>query len=84
MPDAFTYHDGFELITTEPLRLEVLAFQGGPVTLTASTVAAVESIHLSPDQARRLALLLVRAAASARKQDGGSPPGTRGGEESRG
>jgi hypothetical protein len=65
MPDAIAYHDGFDLKTAEPLRVEVLALRGGPVTLTASIAAAVETIHLTPDQARRLAMLLARAAIAA-------------------
>jgi hypothetical protein len=42
MPDAIAYHEGFALDTIEPLRVEVLALHGGPVTLTASISAAVE------------------------------------------
>jgi hypothetical protein len=70
MPGAIAYQDGFDLNTTEPLRVDVLALHGGPVTLTASTVAAVQSIHLTPDQARRLALLLNRAAVAASRDEG--------------
>lgn len=66
MPDAIAYHDGFDLNTAEPLRVEVLAIHGGPVTLTASISAAVETIHLTPDQARRLARLLASASIAAR------------------
>jgi hypothetical protein len=65
MPDAMAYHDGFDLKTAEPLRVEVLALHGGPVTLTASIAAAVETIHLTPDEARRLGTLLARAAIAA-------------------
>jgi hypothetical protein len=65
MPDGIAYHDGFDLNTAEPLRVEVLAIHGGPVTLTASIPAAVETIHLTPDQARRLAGLLARASIAA-------------------
>ena len=75
MPDAITYHDGFDLKTAEPLRVEVLALRGGPVTLTASIAAAVETIHLTPDQARRLARLLAGAAIAARRAQG-QPPAT--------
>jgi hypothetical protein len=64
MPDGIAYHDGFDLNTAEPLRVEVLAIHGGPVTLTASIPAAVETIHL-PDQARRLAGLIARASIAA-------------------
>jgi hypothetical protein len=75
MPDAITYQDGFDLKTAEPLRVEVLALRGGPVTLTASIAAAVETIHLSPDEARRLARLLAHAAVAARRVRG-EPPDT--------
>jgi hypothetical protein len=40
------------------------------VTLTASIAAAVETIHLTPDQARRLARLLARASIAARGRFG--------------
>jgi hypothetical protein len=74
MPGAIAYHDGFDLNTAERLRVEVLAIHGGPVTLTASIAAAVETIHLTPDEARRLAGLLARASIAARgrvgQQDG--------------
>jgi hypothetical protein len=50
--------------------VEVLAIHGGPVTLTASIAAAVETIHLTPDQARRLAELLTRASIAARGRFG--------------
>lgn len=73
MPDAFAYHDGFDLNTVEPLHVEVLVIHGGPVTLTASTQAAVESIHLTPDQARRLGGLLTRAAVAADWERGRRP-----------
>jgi hypothetical protein len=66
MPEAIAFHDGFDLNTAEPLGVEVLAIHGGPVTLTASIAAAVETIHLTPDQARRLAKLLARASIAAR------------------
>jgi hypothetical protein len=75
MPDVIAYHDGFALDTVEPLRVEVLALHGGPVTLTASISAAVETIHLTPDQARRLGMLLGRAAVAARRVPG-EPPDT--------
>jgi hypothetical protein len=75
MPDAITYHDGFDLKTAEPLRVEVLALRGGPVTLTASIAAAGETIHLTPDEARRLARLLAHAAGAARGARG-RPPDT--------
>jgi hypothetical protein len=73
MSDAIAYHEGFNLNTAEPLRVEVLAIHGGPVTLTASTAAAVETIHLTPDQARRLATLVARAAIAARTERGRRP-----------
>jgi hypothetical protein len=75
MPDTIAYHDGFDLRTAESLRVEVLALRGGPVTLTASIAAAVETIHPTPDQARRLARLLARAAIVARRAQG-QPPDT--------
>jgi hypothetical protein len=75
MPDAIAYHDGFDLDTVEPLRVEVLALHGGPVTLTATISAAVETIHLTPDQARRLGVLLARAANAAHRARG-EPPDT--------
>lgn len=75
MPDAIAYHDGFDLKTAEPLRVEVLALRGGPVTLTASIAAAVETIHLTPDQAGRLARLLASTAIAAHRAQG-QPPDT--------
>ena len=75
MPDVFAYRDGFDLNTAEPVRVEVLVLRGGPVILTASTAAAVETIHLTPDQARRLARLLATAAVAARRAQG-QPPDT--------
>jgi hypothetical protein len=65
MPGAIAFHDGFDLNTAERLRVEVLAIDGGTVTLTASIAAAVETIHLTPDEAGRLAGLLARAAVAA-------------------
>jgi hypothetical protein len=62
---------GFDLKTAEPLRVEVLALHGGPVTLTASIAAAVETIHLTPDEARRLGMLLARAAIAAGGRENG-------------
>jgi hypothetical protein len=76
MPDVLRYHHGFDLKVAEPPRLEVLALQGGPVTLTASIAGAVQSIHLAPDEARTLAVLLARAAVAARGEKGGRPPDT--------
>jgi hypothetical protein len=75
MPDVFAYRDGFDLNTAEPVRVEVLVLRGGPVILTASIAAAVETIHLTPDQARRLARLLASAAIAARGAQG-QPPDT--------
>jgi hypothetical protein len=66
MPGPIAYRDGFNPDTTEALRVEVLALPGGPVTVTASMLAAALSLHLTPDEARRLALLLARAAVAAR------------------
>jgi hypothetical protein len=68
VPDAHAYHDEFELDTAEPLRVGVLALHGGPVTLTASM--PVESIPLTPGEARRLGTLLARAATAARTGKG--------------
>jgi hypothetical protein len=45
------------------------------VILTASIATAVETIHLTPDQARRLARLLASAAIAARRAQG-QPPDT--------
>jgi hypothetical protein len=73
MPDAFAYHEGIVVNTAEPLRIEVLALHGGPVTLTM--VRAVASIDLTPDEARRLGMLLARAAVAARRVRG-EPPDT--------
>jgi hypothetical protein len=73
MPDAFAYHEGFVVKSAGPLRVEVLVPHGGPVTLTM--VRAVGSIDLTPDEARRLATLLSRAAVAARKAQG-EPPDT--------
>jgi hypothetical protein len=66
MPGPTAYRDGFNPETTEALRVEVLALPGGPVMVTASMLAAALSLHLTPDEARRLALLLARAAVAAR------------------
>jgi hypothetical protein len=56
------------------VHVEVLAIHGGPVMLTASIAAAVETIHRTPDQARGLMRLLARASIAARgrvgQQDG--------------
>jgi hypothetical protein len=65
MPGPITYRDGFDPETTETLRVEVLALPGGPVTVTASMNAAALSLHLTPNEARRLALLLARAAGAS-------------------
>jgi hypothetical protein len=66
MPGAIAYRDGFEPSTSEEtLRVEVLALHGGPVTLAASMLAVAQSIHLTPEDARKLALLLARAAHAA-------------------
>jgi hypothetical protein len=76
MPDVLTYQDGFDLKATEPPRVEVLALRGGPVTLTVSIAGAVQSIHLTPDEARTLAGLLARATIAARGEKGGRSPDT--------
>jgi hypothetical protein len=68
VPDATAYHDGFDLDTAEPLRVEVSALHGGPVTLTASI--PLKSIPLTPGEARRLGTLLARAALAARRGEG--------------
>jgi hypothetical protein len=73
MPDAFAYHAGFDLKTAEPLRVEVLAHHGGPVTVRISMAPTIESIHLTPDEARRLGMLLAHAAAAARRKEGQRP-----------
>jgi hypothetical protein len=64
VPDDTAYHDEFDLDTAEPLRVQVWALQGGPVTLSASM--PVKSIPLTPGEARRLGTLLARAATAAR------------------
>jgi hypothetical protein len=64
VPDDTTYRDGFDLDTAEPVRVEVSALYGGPVTLTASP--PVKSIPLTPGEARRLGTLLARATTAAR------------------
>jgi hypothetical protein len=74
MPDVLTYHEGFDLKATEPPRVEVLALNGGPVTLSVSIAGAVQSIHLTADEARTLARLLARAAIAASEEKGGRPP----------
>ena len=61
--------DGFDLKTSEPLRVEVLALHGGPVTLTASMLAAAPSMYLTPGEARTLAVLLARAAGAAGREE---------------
>jgi hypothetical protein len=73
MPDAIAYHEGIVVNSAEPVRVEVLALHGGPVTLTMAT--AVRPIHLTPDEARRLATFLSRAAVAARRVRG-EPPDT--------
>jgi hypothetical protein len=73
MPDVFAYRDGFDLNIAEPVRVEVLVLRGGPVILTASIAAAVETIHLTPDQASRLARLLAGAAIAARRAQAQPP-----------
>jgi hypothetical protein len=65
MPDAFAYQEGLVVANSAgPLRVEVLARYGGPVTLTM--VRAVGSFDLTPDEARRLVRMLSRAAVAAR------------------
>jgi hypothetical protein len=71
MPNAFAYQEGLVVNSVEPLRVEVLARHGGPVTLTM--VRAVGSIDLTPDEARRLGMLLVQAAFAARRVRGQPP-----------
>jgi hypothetical protein len=71
MPDAVAYQEGLVVNSAEPLRVEVLALHGGPVTLTM--VRAVGSIDLTPDEARRLGMLLARAAFAARRVRGQPP-----------
>jgi hypothetical protein len=73
MPDPLAYQEGIVVNSAEPLRVEVLARHGGPVTL--SMVRAVGSIDLTPDEARRLGMLLVHAAVAARRLRG-EPPDT--------
>jgi hypothetical protein len=46
MADAFAYQEGLVVNSAEPLRVEVLALHGGPVTLTM--VRAVGSFDLTP------------------------------------
>jgi hypothetical protein len=64
MPDAIAYHEGLVVESAGPLRVEVLALHGGPVTVTM--VRAVGSFDLTPDEARRLVMMLSRAAVAAR------------------
>jgi hypothetical protein len=73
MPDPFAYQEGLVVNSAEPLRVEVLARHGGPVTLTM--VRAFGSFDLTPDEARRLGMLLARAAVAARRVPG-EPPDT--------
>jgi hypothetical protein len=73
MPDAFAYQEGLVVNSAGPLRLEVVARHGGPVTLTM--VRAVGSFDLTPDEARRLGMLLLHAAVAARRVRG-EPPDT--------
>jgi hypothetical protein len=65
MPDAFAYQEGLVIDSAGPLRVEVLARYGGPVTLTM--VRAVGSFDLTHDEGRRLGMLLSRAAVAARR-----------------
>jgi hypothetical protein len=46
------------------------------VTLSVSIAGAVQSIHLTADEARTLARLLARAAIAASEEKGGRPPDT--------
>lgn len=71
VPESTAYHDGFDLNTAETVRVEVSALHGGPVTLTISMPVA--SIPLTPSEARRLGMLLARAATAAHG-DGGPRP----------
>jgi hypothetical protein len=73
MPDPFAYQEGLVANSAGALRVEVLARPGGPVTLTM--VRAVGSFDLTPDEARRLGMMLGRAAVAARKVPG-EPPDT--------
>ena len=75
MPGAVAYREEFFLKSAESLRVEVVALHGGPVTVTMAP--AVKSIHLTPDGARRLGMLLARAAGAARgarRQPPDKPP----------
>ena len=74
MPDAFAYQEGLVANSAGPLRVEVLARHGGPVTLTM--VRAVGSFDQTPDEARRLGMMPGRAAVAARRVPG-EPPDTR-------
>jgi hypothetical protein len=74
MPDAIAYHEGLVVESAGPLRVEVLALHGGPVTL--AMVRAVGSFDQTPDEARRLGMMLGRAAVAARRVPG-EPPDTR-------
>jgi hypothetical protein len=56
-----------------PCAWKVLAFHGGPVTL--AMVRAVGFIDLTPDEARRLGMMLAGAAVAARRVPG-EPPDT--------
>jgi hypothetical protein len=69
MPGPIAYREGFNPDTTEALRVEVLALPGGPVTVTASMNAAALSLHLTSNEARRLALLLARAAVASSTEE---------------
>ena len=73
MPDAFAYQEGLVPNSAGPLRVEELARHGGPATLTM--VHADGSIDLTPDDARRLGMLLARAAVAASRVPG-EPPDT--------
>lgn len=81
VPESTAYHDGFDLNTAETLRVEVSALRGGPVTLTISMPVA--SIPLTPGEARRLGMLLARAAIAAHG-DGGPRPDTSPGDDQTG
>jgi hypothetical protein len=73
MPDAFAYQEGLVVNSAGPLRLEVVARHGVPVTLTM--VRAVGSFDLTPDEVRRLGMLLLHAAVAGRRVRG-EPPDT--------
>jgi hypothetical protein len=61
MPDVFAYQEGLVVNSAEPLPVEVLALQGGPVTLTMVRPAVAV---LAP-YARRRRLGLAASLASA-------------------